>query len=79
MRNLYSIICQEAKPSLLWLTVILLGAPVASASTVTFTNNTVVAIPDNSYDGSFGSMGSSSITVTGIPAGATINNIRVNL
>ncbi|MCO6459843.1 MAG: proprotein convertase P-domain-containing protein, partial [Saprospiraceae bacterium] len=42
-------------------------------------NTTPVAIPDNAYNGTFGSMASRTITVSGLPTSGAISNIQLKI
>lgn len=50
-----------------------------SQTIFTVTNNSPGAVVDDGYNGTLGSMGAAPVTVSGIPAGATITNIEVDV
>src|SRR4051812_16730385 len=77
MKNLYSFNLSTGRFSFAVLLMLLLNAGLYAATTVSFTNNTVAAIPDAAYNGSLGSMAGTQVIVSGIPAGAVIKEIRL--
>ncbi len=77
MKNLSQSILRICCVCFASLSLLIISTHVLASTTVSFTNNTVTSITDDSYNGTLGSMASSGVTVSGIPSGAVITNIRV--
>src|SRR5688572_2907178 len=77
MKNLYQSGARTCNFFFIALLMLVVSSNLSAQTTVSFTNSTFAAIPDDGYDGSLGSMAGTSVTVSGIPANAVILDMKV--